>query len=153
MQGSRSEEFEAFVADARVRLTRAFLAAYGPDRAQDAVAEALAYAWAHFEELAAMGNPVGYLYRVGQSRTRPREDPVAFPTPQDLGLPEIEPGLGSALGALTERQRVCVVLVHGYQWTHQEVADLLDVSRSVVQNHLERGLAHLRAAIGDDLDA
>jgi hypothetical protein len=65
-------EFEEFVDDARIRLARAFTAAYGPDRGQEALAEAMAYAWTHFDELRAMDNPVGYLFRVGQSRTRPR---------------------------------------------------------------------------------
>jgi DNA-directed RNA polymerase specialized sigma24 family protein len=37
-----------------------------------------------------------------------------------------------------------VVLVHGYSYTHAEVADLLGLSRSSIQNHVERGLAKLR---------
>ena len=42
-----------------------------------------------------------------------------------------------------------MVLVYAYEWTYQEVADLLGISRSTVQNHLERGLARLRMVIGD----
>jgi RNA polymerase sigma factor (sigma-70 family) len=56
--------------------------------------------------------------------------------------------LPAALSGLTERQRVCVVLVFAYEWTHQEVADLLGVARSSVQSHVERGLLHLRNEIG-----
>jgi RNA polymerase sigma factor (sigma-70 family) len=56
------------------------------------------------------------------------------------------------LQRLSERQRVCVVLVHGYGWTHQEVADLLGISPSSVQNHAQRGLARLRDAIGMVVD-
>jgi len=33
-------------------------------------AEALAYAWENWDRLSSMKNPVGYLYRVGQSRAR-----------------------------------------------------------------------------------
>src|SRR3954462_4239608 len=139
-------EFEEFVADPRISLARAFTAAYGPERGQDALAEAMAYAWAHFDELQAMDNPVGYLYRVGQTRTRTQAGAV-FPPPADRGLRDVEPALAGALTALTEHQRVCVVLVHAYEWTYQEVADLLGVSRSTVQNHLERGLARLRMMI------
>ena len=141
-------EFGDFVADVEARLARAFAAAYGVDRGQDALAEALAYAWEHFEELTEMANPVGYLFRVGQSRTRPRKRPPVLPPPSSLGLPDVEPGLVSAVGALTERQRVCVVLVHAYDWTQPEVADLLGISASSVQNHLERGMARLRRMIG-----
>ncbi len=141
--------FGDFVAEVEVRLARALAAAYGVDRGQDALAEALAYAWEHFEELAEMANPVGYLFRVGQSRTRPRKRPPVLPAPVALGLPEVEPGLVAAVGALSERQRVCVVLVYAYDWTQPEVADLLGISASSVQNHLERGLARLRRLIGD----
>src|SRR6476646_6869838 len=141
-------EFEEFVADARISLARAFTAAYGPERGQEALAEAMAYAWTNFAELQAMENPVGYLYRVGQSRTRPRKRAPLFPAPAARGLPEVEPRLADALTALTEQQRVCVVLVHAYDWTYQEVADLLGISRSTVQNHLERALARLRMVIG-----
>jgi RNA polymerase sigma-70 factor (ECF subfamily) len=142
-------EFEEFVGDARISLARAFTAAYGPERGQEALAEAMAYAWTHFDELRAMDNPVGYLYRVGQSRTRPRKRAPLFPWPGARGLPDVEPALAGALTALTEHQRVCVVLVHAYEWTYQEVADLLGISRSTVQNHLERALARLRMVIGD----
>ncbi|MEX2268523.1 MAG: sigma-70 family RNA polymerase sigma factor [Acidimicrobiia bacterium] len=111
------------------------------------MAEALAYAWENFGDIRGMSNPAGYLYRVGQSRTR-RRRPVAFPRPGTNGLPDIEPELAPALEGLSERQRVCVLLVYALEWTHQEVADLLGLSRSSVQNHVERGLDQLRQAIG-----
>jgi RNA polymerase sigma-70 factor (ECF subfamily) len=62
-------------------------------------------------------------------------------------LPWVEPGLPAALGKLSARQRQVVVLVHGFEYTHQEVADLLGISRSSVQNHVERGLATLRSEL------
>jgi DNA-directed RNA polymerase specialized sigma24 family protein len=143
------DRFEMFVDQVRPRLARAFAAAYGPDRGQEALAEAMAYAWEHFAELEQMANPAGYLYRVGTSRSRwRRRSPVGFPTPEELGLPTVEPKLAGALASLPDRQRVCVALVHGYGWTHQETADLLGLSRSSVQNHVERGLDRLRRAIG-----
>ena len=141
-------EFARFVAEVRPRLARAFVAAYGLERGQDALAEAMAYAWERFDEVVSMANSVGYLYRVGQSRSRVRMPPRPFPAPRDVGLPLIEPALPEALRSLSERQRVCVTLVHAYGWTHQEVADLLELSRSSVQNHVERGLTRLRQAMG-----
>jgi RNA polymerase sigma-70 factor (ECF subfamily) len=142
--------FDAFVAEVQPRLARAFVAAYGVERGAEALSEALLVAWERFDEIAAMSNPAGYLYRVGQSRSRPRRqiEPTRFPSPADIGLPDVEPGLPRALGVLTERQRVCVALVHGFEWSHREVADLLDLSPSSVQNHVERGLARLREEIG-----
>jgi RNA polymerase sigma-70 factor (ECF subfamily) len=141
-------EFESFIGRVRPRLARAFAAAYGIERGQEALAEALGYAWEHFETLRAMENPGGYLYRVGQSRTRSRGRPVVFPAPSQSGMPDVEPQLPSALRELSERQRVCVVLVVAFEWTHQEVAELLGLRRSSVQNHVERGMRRLRNAIG-----
>jgi RNA polymerase sigma-70 factor (ECF subfamily) len=144
-------QFSAFVAEVEPRLRRALVAAYGPERGRDAAAEALAYAWQHWTEVSTMANPAGYLYRVGQSRTRPRKQPVVFP-PRPEGDPAwVEPELLTSIGLLTEAQRVAVVLVHAYGWTHVEVAELTGVSASSVQTHLGRGLAKLRRSLGVEL--
>ena len=144
--------YAAFVADTYPRLARALVAAFGVERGQEAVAEAFAWGWEHRNELRVMANPLGYLYRVGQSRSRPRKRP-SFPVPDASVLPWVEPGLPAALGELTEQQRVCLVLAHAYGWTHREVADLLELRPSSVQNHIERGLAKLRLALGVATDA
>lgn len=147
-----STAFDAFCAEHEPRLRRAFAAAYGADRGADATAEAMAWAWEHWADVQSMTNPAGYLYRVGQSRTRPRRT-AAFPPVESVGVPWVEPGLPAALAALTEHQRVAVVLAHGFGWTHREVAELLGLSPSSVQNHVERGLAKLRAALEVTADA
>jgi len=110
----------------------------------------MAYAWEHFAELSSMDNPAGFLFRVGQSRSRRRRRraPARFPATDLFDLPDVEPGLPSALEQLSERQRSCVALVHGYGMSHQEVADLLGLSRSSIQNHVERGLDRLRSELG-----
>jgi DNA-directed RNA polymerase specialized sigma24 family protein len=59
--------------------------------------------------------------------------------------PWIEPELAAGLARLSQRPRIAVVLVHGYSWTLGEVAALLGVKVTTVQNHLERGLARLRS--------
>ena len=141
------EGFEAFYRDAEPRLRRALVAALGPEPGREAAAEALAYACEHWERVRGIDKPVGYLYRVGQSRSRSRREPVVFPVPAEVGMPWVEPGLAGALAALSEHQRVAVVLAHGFGWTHSEVGDVLGVAASTVQNHVERGLANLRAAL------
>ena len=112
MRQASAVEFGEFVADAEPRLARAFGAAYGIERGQEALAEALAYAWEHFEELAMMDNAVGYLFRVGQSRTRPRKRPVVYPAAGVGGAPAVErshrPARDRAdLGAEPSRPRAC----------------------------------------------
>jgi DNA-directed RNA polymerase specialized sigma24 family protein len=144
---STVSDFSAFFALAEPRLRRAFVAAYGGERGREATAEALAWAWEHWSEVEAMDNPIGYLYRVGRSRTRGRRFRVVF-TPVDRYEPWVEPGLGAALASLTERQRLTVGLVHGYGWTLREVADVCGLRVTTVQNHLERGTARLRSLLG-----
>jgi DNA-directed RNA polymerase specialized sigma24 family protein len=145
--GIRRPEFEQFVRDTEPRLSRALAAAYGFEEGRDATAEALAYAFEHWDRLQQMTNLPGYLYRVGQSRTRRRRQPVLFAIP-DAGDRPFEPGLPAALAALTQRQRLAVVLVHGYGYTLREVAELTGIRPTTVQNHLTRGLARLRLTLG-----
>jgi len=148
---SEDEAFATFVTDAEPRLRRAFTLLRGADVGGDATAEALAWAWEHWAEVQEMGNPVGYLYRVGSSKTRYREErfPHVVPPPD---APGFEPGLVPALSRLTVRQRTAVVLVHGCGWTHQEVADALELSRSSIGTHVERAMAQLRTELGVTTD-
>jgi DNA-directed RNA polymerase specialized sigma24 family protein len=145
--GADSEEFATFMHDAEPRLRRALVAGYGSQRGRDAAAEGLAWGWEHWDRVREMQNPVGYLYRVGRSRTRDRRRPIVFGR-EDTPEPWVEPHLASALANLSERQRLSVVLVHGFGWTMAEVADLTGIRVTTVQNHLERGLRSLRAALG-----
>ena len=135
--------FVEWCKDAEPRLRRALVAAYGADRGREATAEALAWAWAHQGRLDGLDHPIAYLFRVGQSRSRHRLTRFV-PRHDEWSDPWIEPALGAAMSTLSERQRITVVLVHSYQWTLTEVADLLDIKKSTVQNHLDRGLAKLR---------
>jgi len=144
--GAKAEAFDAFVRETEPRLRRALVARYGADRGREATAEALGWAWVHWRRVESMSNPVGYLYRVGQSRTRRRrsgysEQPVSAP------VPWIEPALDAALRDLSEQQRVAVVLVHGFGWTASEVGELLGVKTTTVQTHVERALVRLRVSL------
>jgi DNA-directed RNA polymerase specialized sigma24 family protein len=147
----RADEFSAFVAMAEPKLRRALAALCGTEDARDATAEALTYAWQHWHRVAGMQNPTGYVYRVARSRARrPRRHPVFPDVPSSL--PDIEPGLPRALSELPERQRVAVLLVHGWDWTLGEVAEIMGVSVSTVRNHVARGLARLRGLLKVRID-
>lgn len=149
--------FEGWVVEARPRLERAFLARYGVEIAGELTAEVMAWAWEHRGELEAMSNPVGYLYRVGQSKARRlvrwRASTIALPPEQvaDSGSPEFEPGLEVALVKLSDDQRTAVILVHCFGWTQPGVAELLDIELHTVRNRVHRGLAALRRELGADI--
>ena len=154
---SKDAVFSAFMREAEPRLSLALGASYGAEVGHEATAEALEYAWENWARVRSMDNSLGYLYRVGQSRARRlrRRDRrlPSLPSPQSDRVPWVEPGLPAALAGLSKNQRNAVVLIHGFEWTQEEVADLLGVSRTTVQKHLERGLAKLRAALGVRADA
>ncbi len=144
------ERFDAFVRSDGQRLKRALVAAYGPVDGSDAAQAALRYGWEHWRRVAAMENPAGYLYRVGQSeanRLRGRTGPVLIDVAREQDI-EFEPGLLDALRRLTGHQRIAVLLVHGHGYRLREVADLLDISISSLRNHLHRGLDKLRNELG-----
>ena len=144
------DSFTRFVVANESRLRHALIATCGGEAGREIAQEVLAYGWEHWERLQDMENPVGYLYVMGRnlSRRRRRTRPVFVDVPFDR-TPHVEPALPKALGALSTRQRTSVVLVHCFQWTLSEVAEVMGISKSAVQNHLERGMASLRQKIGD----
>lgn len=147
-QPGAAQDFEAFVRGNEPRLRHALVAACGFDDGRDATAEALAYAWEHWTELQGVANLPGYLYRVGRTRgRRAKREPALHEAP---GWEEsrFEPGLPGALASLSERQRLAVILVHGYGYSLREVAELTGLARSSIQIHAARGLARLRANLG-----
>lgn len=137
---------ERFVDDAGVALRRALVARYGLDIGRDAAADALAWAVEHWAELTAMANPVGYLYRVGQSSAKrqhrwQRPDVVV---PQPVTDDVVDVDLQRALMSLRAEERIAVLLVHGFGYRYRDVAEVLDTAVSNVTNHVKRGLARLR---------
>lgn len=140
------KDFEHFLSEAEPRLRRALIATLGAQRGREATAEALSYAWENWPRVQRLDNPIGYLYRVGQSRTRPPRFRAVFGRSENPD-PWSEPALGRLLAELSERQRLAVVLVHGFGWTLREVADLTGTKVTTIQNHLDRGLAKLRAGL------
>src|SRR4051794_24270132 len=110
-----SEEFTRFVEGPARRLRLVLVAHFGPEVGNDAGSHALGYAWQHWSRVKAMANPVGYLYRVGQSAARSdvhrQRIPRLPPVPMGLAQ-EINVDLPIALARLSAQQRVAVVLVH-----------------------------------------
>jgi RNA polymerase sigma-70 factor (ECF subfamily) len=148
---SQVDTFTRFVTDHESRLRQSLMAAFGGEIGRDAAAEALLYGWDNWDRIGRMENPSGYLFKVGLSRgrnalskRRPLFDPV-----EPARIPDVEPRLPEALVGLSERQRTVVLLIHSFQWTQSEVADLLGLSKTTVQNHLERGMSALRREIGE----
>lgn len=148
---TESVDFERFLATAGPRLRTALTAAYGPVNGRAAAVDALSWAWEHWSRLRDMSNPVGYLFRVGQTSAR-RQHATAFPLDVDIqAAAEVRPWLDldlvRSLGDLSEQQRLVVLLVHGFGWTVRETAEALQLAPSTVQTHAERAIARLRQSL------
>jgi RNA polymerase sigma-70 factor (ECF subfamily) len=151
-QGPNRDDFETFVERVEPKLRIALTAVLGQETGRDAAAVSLAYGWEHWNEVSKLENPVGYLYRVGRSSQRRRREPTWAAVPVDT-TPNVEPGLPIAIGKLSEKQRLAVVLVHAYGWNRTEVARLAQISVSSVDTHLSRGLSKLRDSLGVETHA
>lgn len=147
---SLRKTFTEFMADTEPRLRRTLVSLYGPEVGREATADALAYGWEHWAKVKEMDNPAGYLFRVGQSKSKKHRRPEV-PFPREPGNPGsepwAEPGLHNAMTGLSDHQRTSVLLIHGFDWTYEEVSQFMGVSRSTVQRHTERGMAKLRKAL------
>lgn len=137
-------------------LRAALVAFYGVEVGTEAWAEAMVVAWERRHEVVGMSNPVGFLFRVGQSHARPHlrwlHRRVAFPSTDrldgsaDTSLIEVV----DALRGLRPEQRAAVLLVKAHGYTYRHAAEILDLTETAVTNHVHRGLAHLRRALHEE---
>lgn len=152
--GSRS--FEEFVAVDGFRLRRVLVAQFGIELGRELSADALEYAWANWSSVQAMGNPAGYLYRVARSAHRWHRrwrERVVFPTEFPITAHrDAEGDIFDTLKALSPTQRTCVIMVHAYQWSYGEVAEVLGLTTGAVKNHVHRGLRRLRELLEEDAE-
>jgi DNA-directed RNA polymerase specialized sigma24 family protein len=148
MDADGQADFTVFFTTAEPKLRMALCGGFGSELGREAAAEALAWGWQHWSRLRDMANPIGYLYRVGQSSAR-REirhrstEPGAEEPVWDAV--DFEPGLGQFLAELSEHQRVAVWMVHGLGYPHRDVADVLGCAPPTVATHVRRALEKLRA--------
>jgi DNA-directed RNA polymerase specialized sigma24 family protein len=101
-----------------------------------------------------MGNPIGYLFRVGQTSVRAqtrRRRRFALPVEDRAGITPADTGpeLHTALEQLTADQRVAVLMVHAHGYSYAETAATLDISIAAVRNHVHRGMRQLRRHMED----
>jgi DNA-directed RNA polymerase specialized sigma24 family protein len=147
----QSVSFDELIELVRSRLRPVLWSRWGAEVGSDLCAEVEEYAWSNQERLTQMENPLGYLYRVAQSKSRRYTRwsrrttfPDTFP---DVATddPELNEVL-HLLAGLSDEQRACVLLVHGFGWAYSDVADALGMSRAAVNNHVHRGLTRIRAS-------
>lgn len=145
-----SEDFESFFNEAEASVRRALVSKFGAELGREAAAEAFVAAWRSWTKIRTVESPAGYVYRIGErwaarQTSKPRVATRLFPT--EVADRYVDIDLAEALATLTDRQRQAVALVAGLGMTHAQAADFMGCARSSVQNHVERGLARLRACL------
>jgi RNA polymerase sigma-70 factor (ECF subfamily) len=148
--------FDEFTRSVGEQVRRALVAFYGVEIGTEAAAEALSVTWERWSEVSVMGNPAGFVFRVGQSKARPhvrwwvRRD--SFPSTEgQIAAPDgARLEVLDALRRLKPEQRAAVVLVKSHGYSYREAADILGVSEAAVTNHVHRGLTRLRTIMEVD---
>jgi DNA-directed RNA polymerase specialized sigma24 family protein len=144
-------QFADFVRASELNLLRALVSHHGPEIGREALADAYAYAWQHWERVSIAENLVGYVFRaadrIGAQRAmKARREAPDGTADRDLEWVDADhhPEIVAALRRLPPRQRGAVLLVHGYGYTYKEAARTLDIPVSTLTNEVFRGLQRLR---------
>lgn len=120
---------------------------YGVEIGREVAAEAIVCAVERWDEVSQMANPIGYLYRVGQSAARRhlrwQRPTLVVPQPETSDV-VVDVDLQRALMRLRAEQRVAAFLVHCFGYSYADVAAILDTATGTVASHVSRGLTRLR---------
>jgi RNA polymerase sigma-70 factor (ECF subfamily) len=158
--GDADREFERLYRDQGMRLWRALvLTTASPDVADDAVAEAFAQALRRGEHLR---DPAAWVWRTafniatGEMKERGKLVPLDEHVDMAALVPDTSPerliDLVRALGRLSDRQRVAVVLADYAGWSHRQIARLIGTSVATVGVHVHRARIRLRDLLLEEPD-
>jgi RNA polymerase sigma-70 factor (sigma-E family) len=159
---THEDEFTEMVNSRWPTLVRAaILLGCRPAEAEDVVQAALTRCYQSWRQVRRAESPDSYVHRVLVNtfidRTRRRsygELPVAEPRRADAGVTstdvDLRLDLDAALRALSEAQRVVVVLRYYLDLSERETANALGVPAGTVKSRLARGLAALAIELGPD---
>jgi len=166
VERARAGDHDAFSILVRASTPRLYGAAKlilrDPDRAQDAVQEALVLAWRHIRALRDPGAWDAWLYRLTvracrrSARSNRRRDVIEVQIASDpeLSSPSDFPAqfaerdrIGREIGRLPVDQRTVMVLHFYLDLPLTEAADILDIPVGTAKSRLHRGLEALRGSL------
>jgi RNA polymerase sigma-70 factor, ECF subfamily len=153
---STVEAFETFFVAERVRLLGALIVMTGNKaEAEELLQDAFLKVWERWDRVAAMENPIGYLYRTALNlhRRRLRRASVAMRKAFNL-LPNVDELAGvdtrdeavRLLGRLTPRERAAIVITAYLGYSTEEAGQLMGIHANTVRVLTGRARATLRAA-------
>ena len=148
------------------RYVRGMLAS--PDDAEDVVQETFLRVWTERKRWMSGGSPQAYVYRIARNlalmrlrhmevraradaEIRERGRPARSPL-DDASLSELLDALNTALAALPARRREAYLLVRVQQLTLDEAAEVMDLTKRTVSNHVYMALSDLERMLRPHLD-
>jgi len=126
--------------------------------AEDVMQEAFLKVWERWDRVRVMEDPAGYLYRTALNlyRQRLRRASLALrrairlaPPRDELAEVESRDAVVRALGELTPRQRMGVVLVDLLDLSSDEAARVMGIEAPTVRVLVSQGRAALKRNVGD----
>lgn len=146
--------FEDFYRAQRANVGRALAVTFGDyELAAEAVDEAMTRAYARWSKVATLGNPGGWVYRVGFNwgisvlRRRRRSSPSAgADRPVELPVTS-EPAIAAALATLPPAHRAVVVCRLMLGWSERQTADALRIRPGTVKSRLHRASTRLQSEL------
>jgi RNA polymerase sigma-70 factor, ECF subfamily len=155
----RTGDFEELVHAEQVRLFRALsLVTRDPAEAEDVMQEAFLKVWERWDRAPCLADPTGYLYRTAMNvyRSRARRGSVALrraiglaPGRDELAEVEARNEVVRALGALTPRQRLGLVLTELLDYSSEEAAKVMGIKAATVRVLASQGRAALKRELGE----
>jgi RNA polymerase sigma factor (sigma-70 family) len=148
--------FQLAVDQHRAQLERFLAATVGPDDAQDCLQETLIAALRAYPRLRAGSNVRAWLFTIARNkaldehRARARRPVPVLTVPEtgseagSDGTPADDPELWALVRELPAKQRAAVVLRYVNDFSHREVATVLDCSEEAARRSLHEGLSKLR---------
>jgi RNA polymerase sigma-70 factor (ECF subfamily) len=152
-------EFEELVEAENVRLFRALiLITRDRAEAEDVMQEAFLKMWERWDHAPTLADPTSYLYRTALNiyRSRRRRGAVALrraiglaPGRDELAEVEARSDVVRALGALTPRQRLGLLLTELLDYSSKEAARLMGITPATVRVLASQGRAALKRELGE----
>jgi RNA polymerase sigma factor (sigma-70 family) len=149
--------FQLAVDQHRAQLERFLAATVGPDDAQDCLQETLIAALRAYPRLRTGSNVRAWLFTIARNkaldehRARARRPVPLLTVPEGAETrgggdhaPGDDPELWALVRELPAKQRAAVVLRYVNDFSHREVATVLDCSEEAARRSLHEGLSKLR---------
>jgi RNA polymerase sigma-70 factor (ECF subfamily) len=158
LEASRS--FETFYdAESRTLFRRLWLVTGNRGEAEELMQDAFLRVWERWEQVGAMDDPVGYLYRTAMNLFRKRYRRAVVAIRRSIGLAPSRDDFADAddretvrrvLSTLPPRQRAALVLTEMLGFSPEDAGRALGVQASTVRSLSHQGRESFRRAMGVD---